>query len=298
MTGPVGLADRRRDPHPQRRCTARGRARQRWLGPCRAREHGARRASSSPRSSRLASPASAFAEVRYRVKTWNELDSCLADARAALDLVDRPTLLVGFSMGGAVSIGVSTHPSVVAVLGLAPWIPERLSLEGLVGKRFDVLHGSWDRYLPGIPGVSAASSRRGFDRARALGIDGSYELIERGLHGAAVRRRSGALLRFRERRPGSMEWERGSRSFRVRVPSGPPTRARERLRRLPNPRQASTRAYGARADSSSAGARSRPVRASRVSGSSATRCRAAVGRARGAQMPGTRGGCCASPPRR
>ncbi|MEO5634032.1 hypothetical protein [Gaiella sp.] len=144
----------------------------------------------------------AFAEVRYRIKTWNELDSCLADARAALDLVDRPTLLVGFSMGGAVSIGVSEHPSVAGVLGLAPWIPERLSLEGLVGKRLDVLHGSWDRYLPGIPGVSAASSRRGFDRARALGIAGTYELIGGGLHGAAIRRRSGALLRL----PRAQAW--------------------------------------------------------------------------------------------
>ncbi len=99
-------------------------------------------------------------------------------------------------MGGAVSIGVAVHPSVVGVLGLAPWIPERLSFEGLVGKRFDVLHGSWDRYLPGIPGVSASSSRRGFDRARALGIEGTYALIDRGLHGAALRRRSGAILRL------------------------------------------------------------------------------------------------------
>ena len=143
--------------------------------------------------------------MRYRVKTWNELDSCLADARAALDVVDRPALLAGFSMGGAVSIGVSAHPSVVGVLGLAPWIPERLSLEGLVGKRFDVLHGSWDRYLPGIPGVSAASSRRGFDRARSLGIEGTYALIERGLHGAAVRRRSGALVRL----PRARAWVDG-----------------------------------------------------------------------------------------
>ena len=150
-------------------------------------------------------PGLAFAEVRYRVKTWNELDSCLADARAALDLVDRPTLLVGFSMGGAVSIGVAAHPSVVGVLGLAPWIPERLSLDGLVGKRLDVLHGSWDRYLPGIPGVSAASSRRGFDRARALGVEGTYALIARGLHGAAVRRRSGALLRL----PRAQAWVDG-----------------------------------------------------------------------------------------
>ena len=45
-------------------------------------------------------------------------------------------------------------------------------------------------------GVSAASSRRGFDRAQALGIEGSYTLIPRGLHGAAVRRGSGAIIRL------------------------------------------------------------------------------------------------------
>ena len=111
-------------------------------------------------------PGLAFAEVRYRIKTWNALDSCLADARAALDLVARPSLLVGFSMGGAVSIGVAAHPGDSGVLGLAPWIPERLSLDGLRGKRLDVLHGSWDRYLPGSRASareleSGASSARG-----------------------------------------------------------------------------------------------------------------------------------------
>jgi dienelactone hydrolase len=141
-------------------------------------------------------PQLAFAEVRYRIKTWNEFDSCLADAQAALDLVARPSLLVGFSMGGAVSIGVAGDPAVIGVLGLAPWIPDRLPLEGLRGKRLDVLHGSWDRYLPGIPGVSAASSRRGFERAQALGIAGTYTLIRRGLHGAALRRGSGAIVRL------------------------------------------------------------------------------------------------------
>lgn len=141
-------------------------------------------------------PGVAFVEVRYRVKTWNELSSCMADAVAALELVRRDSLLVGFSMGGAVSIGVAAHDAVAGVVGLAPWIPERLPLDGLRGKRLDVIHGSWDRYLPGIPGVSASSSRRGFDRARALGIPGSYTLIERGLHGAALRRSTGRLLRL------------------------------------------------------------------------------------------------------
>jgi hypothetical protein len=59
-----------------------------------------------------------------------------------------------------------------------------------------VIHGSWDRYLPGIPGVSAASSKRGFERAQALGVAGTYTLIPRGLHGAAIRRRSGKIQRL------------------------------------------------------------------------------------------------------
>ncbi len=151
-------------------------------------------------------PGVTFAEVRYRVKTWNELPSCIADAEAALDLVDGhgvdTAILIGFSMGGAVSIGVAGHEAVGAVVGLAPWIPERLPVDGLRGKRFDVIHGSWDRWLPGIPGVSPTISRRGFDRARSLGVEGSYTLIPRGLHGAAVRRPSGELQRL----PGWQEW--------------------------------------------------------------------------------------------
>lgn len=147
-------------------------------------------------------PGLAFVEVRYRTKTWNELDSCMADVRASLELAARPSVLVGFSMGGAVSIGVAGHPAVTRVIGLAPWIPERLSLDGLRGKRLDVLHGSWDRYFPGIPGVSAASSRRGFERARAAGIEGTYALIPRGLHGAALRRGSGAIVRL----PRAQAW--------------------------------------------------------------------------------------------
>lgn len=142
-------------------------------------------------------PAWVFAELRYRVKSWKAFESCLADATAALDVLRarrrRPVLLVGFSMGGGVSIAAAGHPTVEAVLGLAPWIPDALSIAPLHGKRFDVVHGAWDRYLPGIPGVSPAFSRRGFDRIQAAGVPGTYTLIARGVHGAAVRRRSGRL---------------------------------------------------------------------------------------------------------
>jgi alpha-beta hydrolase superfamily lysophospholipase len=141
-------------------------------------------------------PDVTFAEIRYRLKTWRALDSCMADARAALEVLDRPSLLIGFSMGGAVSIGVADRSGVTGVLGLAPWIPDRLPLDGLRGKRLDVLQGAWDRALPGVPGVRPASSRAGFERARRLGVEGDYRLIARGLHGAAVRRRNGMLVRL------------------------------------------------------------------------------------------------------
>lgn len=147
----------------------------------------------------------AFAEVRYRVKSWRRLESCVEDARAAMDAVGAGrTLLLGFSMGGAVAISVADEPSVERVLGLAPWIPDRLSLEPLCGKRLDVLHGSLDRWLPGIPGVSPASSRRGFERAREVGAAGSYEVIPGALHGIAVRAPSGRPLPL----PRAAAWER------------------------------------------------------------------------------------------
>jgi pimeloyl-ACP methyl ester carboxylesterase len=133
-------------------------------------------------------PELRFGEVRYRVKSWKRLDGCVEDARAAIDeLGAARTLLVGFSMGGAVAVQAADEPSVETVLGLAPWLPDRLPLEPLRGRRLRVLHGALDRWLPGVPGVSPTSSRRGFERARSLGVEGEYEVIRGGLHGVALR---------------------------------------------------------------------------------------------------------------
>jgi hypothetical protein len=74
-------------------------------------------------------------------------------------------------------------------------------MEGLAGKRFDVVHGAWDRWFPGIPGVSPAHSRAGFERARAAGAEGTYSLIPRGLHGVAVRPRARVVTL-----PGAERW--------------------------------------------------------------------------------------------
>jgi pimeloyl-ACP methyl ester carboxylesterase len=129
-----------------------------------------------------------FVEVRYRIKSWKRMDWCVADTRAAVREAGAPrTLLLGFSMGGAVAIQVAAEATVETVVGLAPWIPDRLELEPLRGRRFAIIHGSLDRWLPGIPGVSPKGSRRGFERARALGVTGDYTPIPGALHGIAFR---------------------------------------------------------------------------------------------------------------
>ena len=133
-------------------------------------------------------PRLRFAELRYRIKSWEHLDSCIDDARAALRELDAGrTLLVGFSMGGAVSSVVADEPSVQGVVGIAPWLPHQLPLDALAGKRLRVLHGSLDRALPGIPGVSSASSHAGFERALRAGAHGEYTLIRGAVHGLALR---------------------------------------------------------------------------------------------------------------
>ncbi|HEY2372504.1 MAG TPA: hypothetical protein VGH82_08130 [Gaiellaceae bacterium] len=146
-----------------------------------------------------------FAEVRYRIKSWKRLDWCVEDARAAIATAGAErTLLVGFSMGGTVAAQVADEPSVETVIGLAPWLPERISLAPLRGRRFRVIHGSLDGRLPGIPGVSPAGSRRGFERARALGIEGDYTLIPGATHGIALRAHWGRPIPL----PRASTWER------------------------------------------------------------------------------------------
>ena len=131
-----------------------------------------------------------FCEVRYRVKSWRELGSCVEDARAAVREAAGPrTLLLGFSLGGAVAVSAADEPSVRAVVGLAPWLPDRLDLRPLRGRALTVLHGTLDRPFFGLPAVSPSLSRAAFDRARRLGVDGRYVLVPGGLHGVAVRAR-------------------------------------------------------------------------------------------------------------
>jgi pimeloyl-ACP methyl ester carboxylesterase len=149
-------------------------------------------------------PQLEFVEVRYRIKSWNRMRECVEDAVAAIEAAGSARVcLLGFSMGGAVAIQAAADPRVTEVIGLAPWVPDRLDVSTLRGKRFTVIHGALDRWLPGIPGVSTASSRIGFDRAVAAGANGTYTVVPNAVHGVALRAPWGVTPLPRARR-----WQR------------------------------------------------------------------------------------------
>jgi len=136
-------------------------------------------------------PSLGFLEVRYRVKSWRRLDLCVEDGRAAIAAVREAgaaeVALLGFSMGGAVSVHVADDPAVSTVIALAPWLYAELDVSPLDGRRFAVLHGSLDGGLPGIPGVSPKLSQRGFERALARGVDAERTVIDGAIHPIALR---------------------------------------------------------------------------------------------------------------
>lgn len=157
-------------------------------------------------------PGVGWAEVRYRVRSWRRLEMCIDDGHAALEAVAaagaRGVVLVGYSMGGAVTAAIADHPLVRQVIGLAPWLPDRLDLTAMRGRDVAIFHGSLDRHLPGVPGVSPDSSRRGFERLLALGARGSYTMIPGAIHPIALRTPWGALIPM----PRAAAWARHVRA--------------------------------------------------------------------------------------
>jgi dienelactone hydrolase len=129
------------------------------------------------------------ATLRYRVRGWNgALMSPVTDAERALEDVRRrhgavPVVLVGHSMGGRTALRVAGDPSVVAVIGLAPWLPDGEAVAHLAGRRVLLAHGGLDRV------TSPRASRRFADDARARDVAAEFLLVRGETHAMLVRSR-------------------------------------------------------------------------------------------------------------
>ncbi len=88
---------------------------------------------------------------RFAVQGWNgDLASPARDFTRILDDVRTrygpvPIVLVGHSMGGRAALRAAVDPAVLAVAGLAPWLPPGEPVEHLAGTRVLLAHGTADR---------------------------------------------------------------------------------------------------------------------------------------------------------
>jgi len=88
---------------------------------------------------------------RFDVRGWNDAQaSPVRDFGPILtDIADRfgpvPIVLVGHSMGARAALRAAGHPAVVAVAGLAPWLPPGEPVAQLAGRWILLAHGTADR---------------------------------------------------------------------------------------------------------------------------------------------------------
>jgi predicted esterase len=118
--------------------------------------------------------------LRFGVRGWNHGlgdPSPVPDARWALDRAAQehpgvPVVLLGHSMGGRTAVHVADHPSVVGVVGLAPWLEPSDPVSTLAGRHLVAGHGSRDRI------TSAQMTRAYVDQARTVAA--SAEFVDMG----------------------------------------------------------------------------------------------------------------------
>ncbi len=118
--------------------------------------------------------------VRYGQRGWNGGTGAVSDARSALEQVraevgEVPVVLLGHSMGARVAVHAADDPSVVGVVGLAPWWSADDPVATLAGRTLRAAHGRRDRI------TSFRETARYVERART--VADSAELRDMGALG-------------------------------------------------------------------------------------------------------------------
>lgn len=119
--------------------------------------------------------------LRYGVRGWNAEtapepspvpDARWALAQAAEEHPDVPIVLLGHSMGARTAVRVADHPSVVGVVGMAPWLEPSDPVDHLADLHLVLGHGSRDKI------TSARMTRAYVERARPVAA--SAEFVDMG----------------------------------------------------------------------------------------------------------------------
>jgi alpha-beta hydrolase superfamily lysophospholipase len=138
---------------------------------------------------RLAGPGIAVHVLRFRYQGWNgSAKDPVADVRWAVEQLaarygEVPVALVGHSLGGRAVVNAADAPGVVAVLGLAPWLPPTEPIAQLAGRRLLLAHGTQDRI------TSPRSSFEYAARARAAGHEVARVVLPSSGHTLLTRAR-------------------------------------------------------------------------------------------------------------
>src|SRR5271166_846504 len=117
----------------------------------------------------------------FGMRGWNGAQaSPVRDLSRVLDVIHArfgavPVVLIGHSMGARAALRVAGHPAVIAVAGLAPWLPPGEMTGQLAGRRVLLAHGSAD--VVTSPGDTWAYA----ERARAV-CDLTAIEVRRGDH--------------------------------------------------------------------------------------------------------------------
>ncbi len=125
----------------------------------------------------------ALSLLQYRQRGWNDLNdpAPVADARAAIaELANHhpgaPIVLVGHSMGGRTACRTADEPTVIGVVGLAPWLPEGEPNAAIAGRHLRIMHGTKDSW------TSAQWSRDYVERSQGLSASAAWTSLPGGGH--------------------------------------------------------------------------------------------------------------------
>lgn len=128
-------------------------------------------------------------EVRrplFSVRGWNGSQaSPVGDLTRVLDEIHAkspavPVVLVGHSMGGRAALRAAGHPAVIAVAGLAPWLPPGEPVDQLAGRRVLLAHGTNDRITSPVDTWAYAERARGRCDLAAIEISrGDHPMLRR-----------------------------------------------------------------------------------------------------------------------